>query len=70
MAEEAEETLDALRRTLTEGRVRLRRSRATLAQTEALLGREVANDNEAGGAGGARAPDAAGTPGPDDAAQP
>jgi hypothetical protein len=61
MTDEPERALDALKRTLTEGDTRLRRSRATLARTEALLGRGVANDNSAGRAGGER-PAAAATP--------
>lgn len=70
MADEPDQTLDALKRALTEGRARLRRSRATLARTDALLGHEVANDNEAGRSGGARRPDDAAPDGRDDPTQP
>ncbi len=52
MADQPEQALDALKRALTEGGVRLTRSRATLARTEALLGQRVANDNSAGHPGG------------------
>ncbi len=52
MTNQPDQALDALKQALTEGGDRLKRSRATLARTEALLGRKIANDNASGRSGG------------------